>query len=193
MTILDEIIDAFEEAASREGVAKLDPKQFVPRERSRLADESSRSQVIIELLRVWMEHRWQAGLPVTASDGLAYFRDESFSDADLELLQFEEQRQRSLARLTSSSKAKEIPSIDRLPVVGATWGDFQLIGVLGQGAFARVYLAKQIGMASDWLRSNSLFARRRKRHHWLGFSTPRLCPFTPHIGMVMCTEFACRS
>lgn len=169
MTILDEVIDAFEEAVSRQGVATLDVGQFVPQEfpgEGQEQSHSSKSRIIVELLRVWLEYRWKAGLPASVDDGLAYFPNDTFSDRELDELLFEEQRQRDRAKQGTLKKDAFTPKLDRLPCVGECWGPFRLVSVLGEGAFARVYLAKQLDMAERMVALKLTF-RETGEAHWL--------------------------
>lgn len=165
--MLDAIIDTLEDAIAKDGVAKVQPCAFVP-SAAEWPRGYSRSDCIVEVLRVWMEHRWLAKLPVTVEDGLKQFADASLSERQLELLQFEEQRQRSLARNTQSHGGAKVvlPSLDELPALSSEWSGFRLMGVLGEGAFARVYLAKQVEMADRWVALKLTF-RETPEAYWL--------------------------
>ncbi len=163
MLNLDVFVDALEDAVAAKGVLNVDLKQMAPDQNEAGAQE--RAGILIEMLRVWMEHRWQAGHPVSVLDCLAEFPGETFSDDELESLRFEEQRLRTTGVKTAGSDTKGW-SIDSLPNVGEMWGEFELLGVLGTGAFAKVYLAKQHGLAGRLVALKLTF-RKTHESHWL--------------------------
>ena len=128
MLNLDIFVDALEDAVAAKGVLNVDLKQMAPDQSETGVRE--RASILVEMLRVWMEHRWRAGYPVSVSDCLAEFPNESFSDDELESLRFEEQRLRTTGAKTTGSDSKRW-SIESLPNVGEMWGEFELLGVLG--------------------------------------------------------------
>lgn len=163
MLNLDVFVDALEDAVAAKGVLNVDLKQMAPDQSETGVRE--RAGILVEMLRVWMEHRWRAGYPVSVSDCLAEFPNESFSDEELESLRFEEQRLRTTGAKTTGADSKHW-SIESLPNVGEMWGEFELLGVLGTGAFAKVYLAKQHGLAGRLVALKLTF-RKTHESQWL--------------------------
>jgi eukaryotic-like serine/threonine-protein kinase len=145
MTDLDSVIEALEEAIAAKGVLSIDLNQFTPPMIPN-AVPSDRSSILVEMLRVWMEHRWRSGHPVTAHESLLQFPNDTFTPADFDVLRFEERRQQRQTEQCTLVRSQS-RSIDELPQVGSLWCDFTLIEVLGMGAFAKVYLARQHGLA----------------------------------------------
>lgn len=165
MIDLNQIIDAFEEAVAVEGVLAVDPTRFAPSKAEDLSSET-RSRIIVELLRVWMEYRWKSQSPVTAIECMELFPHETFAKVDLESLQYEEQRQRLLYQSRTFDRSGKRRSVEQLPDVNTQWGDFYLLQVLGQGAFAKVYLARQ-GDLADRLVALKLTYRETQEANWL--------------------------
>ncbi len=163
MLNLDVYVDALEDAVAAKGVLNVDLKQMAPEQNG--AGTRERAGILIEMLRVWMEHRWRAGHPVSVLDCLAEFPEESFSDDELESLRFEEQRLRTTGVKTAGPDLKGW-AIESLPNTGEMWGEFELLGVLGTGAFAKVYLAKQHGLAGRLVALKLTF-RKTHESHWL--------------------------
>ena len=162
MLSLDEYVDALEDEVADKGVLAIDLKRLAP-----ALDKAGRERtgILIEMLRVWMEHRWRAGEPVTVGDCLNEFPDDKFSEDELASLRFEEQRLRQTAEKISDAKARGW-SVDALPEVGAMWGEFELLSVLGVGAFAKVYLARQHGLAGRLVAIKLTF-RETHESQWL--------------------------
>lgn len=144
MLELDEVIERFEQLIRKQGVASIEPRRFL-RDQWEVRGSEHREETVVELLRVWMEYRWQAGLATTAEQAIAEFPEESFSPTSRQLLAFEEQRQRNQQR--SMGTQVVLRPVSDLPQEGETWGDFELLQPLGQGAFARVFLARQLSLA----------------------------------------------
>jgi serine/threonine protein kinase/Flp pilus assembly protein TadD len=165
MLNLDVFVDALEDEVAKYGVLAVDLKRLAPGADVPESPGVRRSGVLIEMLRVWMEHRWQAGHPVSVDDCLNEFPNESFSEEDLKGLQFEEQRLRRTSQRSVGSGSSNL-SIDPLPKDGDRWGDFDLLAVLGEGAFAKVYLARQNGMAGRLVALKLTF-RQTHESHWL--------------------------
>lgn len=165
MLNLDAFVDALEDEVASKGVLAVDLKKLAPSRDTLEHLGMDRSSILIEMLRVWMEHRWHAGHPVSVSDCINEFPNESFSDEELESLRFEEQRLRRTGETTSGSKTQG-RSIEELPNVGEMWGDFELLGILGVGAFAKVYLARQQGLAGRLVALKLTF-RQTHESHWL--------------------------
>ncbi len=82
---LDMFVDALEEDVASRGVLAIDLKSLAPKPVMDGLDRE-RSSILIEMLRVWMEHRWRAGHPVSAQDCLMEFPDENFSEGEIESL-----------------------------------------------------------------------------------------------------------
>lgn len=144
MIELDNLIERFEQLVQQYGIVAIQPQEFLRRDLE-AGHAESQEETVVELLRVWMEYRWRAGLPTTAAQAMAEFPDRSFSSTAGQLLAFEEQRQ--LKEQRSNSLRLELRSVADLPSEGEAWGDFQLLEVIGQGAFARVFLARQQTLA----------------------------------------------
>ncbi len=89
----------------------------------------------------------ESGAPATEVDAMQLAPGHSFSDSERKLLQFEVRRQTRLTQESSSDQANTL-GIDQLPEVGQDWGPFRLLYVLGEGTFAKVFLARQLDMAS---------------------------------------------
>jgi eukaryotic-like serine/threonine-protein kinase len=162
---VDLIIDAFEKDIARNGIQAVDVRAHGS---PCLSDTNSElgKQAAIELLRVWMEHRWHQFLPTTVDQCKACFPELEFTSEQVSLLLFEEQRLRAQSLSQSlCNQSKQIP-LDQLPVPGQAWCDFELLELLGQGAFARVYLARQKSMASR-LVALKLTYRNTSESHWL--------------------------
>ncbi len=165
MLNLDVFVDALEEEVAAKGVLAVDLKKMAPDKKDLGVLDRERSSILIEMLRVWMEHRWRAGHPVSVLDCLGEFPNESFSDEELESLRFEEQRLGQTVEKTSGTKSKGW-SIEALPNVGEMWDEFELLGILGVGAFAKVYLARQQGLAGRLVALKLTF-RQTHESHWL--------------------------
>ncbi len=164
---LDTFVDALEEEIAAKGVMAIDLKKLVPSPNSSDGFGSERSRILIEMLRVWLEHRWQAGFPITAQECLMEFPDEEFSAEEIDSLKFEEQRQQRFSQSSPKSSADlQRQSIENLPSVGDTWGEFELLGILGVGAFAKVYLARQRGLAGRLVALKLTF-RQTHESEWL--------------------------
>lgn len=164
MTKLDSIVDAMEAEIARVGVLGIELPSFAPD--GSAIGEVDRTAIVVEMLRVWIEHRWLAGHPVTTSDCLSQFPDDEFSEEQIRSLQFEENRQIEIASRTRSKKSNDARTVDELPNIGETWGEFELLDVLGVGAFAKVYLAKQQGLAGR-LVALKLTYRETSESQWL--------------------------
>ena len=108
MTALDTIVDAFEEQIAKEGVLHSDLHRFISLDLT----QRERAKVLLEMLRVWMEHRWQAGHPVSTEDCLKQFPNDRFSKADIDALKFEEERQRGIVQRATLSNRLADRSLD---------------------------------------------------------------------------------
>ncbi len=165
MLNLDMFVDALEDEVSSKGVLAVDLSKLAPSQNTPEGIGLERSRILIEMLRVWMEHRWQAGYPVSVSDCLNEFPNDTFSENEMECLRFEEQRLRKTVESTFGNRSQG-QSIEELPNVGEMWGDFELLGILGVGAFAKVYLARQHGLAGRLVALKLTF-RQTHESHWL--------------------------
>lgn len=170
MLNIDLFVDALEEEIAKKGVLAVDLRRLAPNVEA--GDTGlERSGILVEMLRVWMEHRWQAGYPVSVANCLNVFPTDTFSEAELNCLRFEENRLNQNADCTGSgalsgSGASSGRSINDLPNPGEAWGDFELLSILGTGAFAKVYLARQRGL-SDRLVALKLTFRQNHESQWL--------------------------
>ncbi|HEV3342167.1 MAG TPA: protein kinase [Pirellulales bacterium] len=127
---LEEFVDAFEEAQVRYGEADL--ADFLPP-----PEHPQRRNVALELIRVDLEYRWQRG-EAWSSDGYRARFPELFDDPQAaSQVEFEVER----LRLRTMD---EFP----FPEVGDDFLGFHLVGELGRGAFGKVYLAEQEGLAN---------------------------------------------
>lgn len=127
---LEEFVDAFEEAQVRDGEADL--AEFLPS-----VEHPNRRDIVLELIRVDLEYRWQRGETCLPDRYRARF-PELFDDPHAAgQVEFELDRLRR-------RKMEEFP----FPEVGDDFLGFQLVGELGRGAFGKVYLAEQAGLAN---------------------------------------------
>lgn len=146
MKTLDSLIERFESAVAEHGVQRVAPEQVVA---DWEAETKSRvtPAIITELLRVWIEYRVDAKQPVTPGEAIGLFPDVSFSTLQLQSLDYEYQRLLGTPNKPVKSPAGFPMEMSDLPAVGETWDGFLLLEALGEGAFARVYLARQLAMA----------------------------------------------
>jgi len=127
---LEAFIDAFEEAQVRNGQADL--ADFLPP-----VEHPNRRDIVLELVRVDLEYRWQRGDRCSSDQYHTRFPelfDDPFAAGEVE---FEVERLRR----------REIDE-QVFPAVGDDFLGFRLLGELGQGAFGKVYLAEQEGLAN---------------------------------------------
>ncbi len=110
MLNLDEFVDALEEEVAAKGVLAVDLQKLAPAPNTFGSLGRERSGILIEMLRVWMEHRWRSGYPVSVLDCLDEFPNESFSEEELESLRFEEQRLRRTVEKTPETNSRDGPS-----------------------------------------------------------------------------------
>ncbi len=144
MKTIDSLIDEFESLVASVGVEAIDLQSLVDRRQAQSGQLAS--DQVVELLRVWLEHRSDRGLSATKQDALNQFSSLTFSHEQEALLEFEQLRLEHEST-PSSIASSEYRSVRQLPTTPSLWGEFQLLSVLGEGAFARVYLARQQGMA----------------------------------------------
>ena len=68
MTLLDRYVDELEHAIDIRGVQAVDPREIAPSPAVEFPPHLSRSLIVVEMLRVWMEHRWSAGTHTSTED-----------------------------------------------------------------------------------------------------------------------------
>lgn len=167
---LDAAVERFEESLQADPLS--DVRSFLPRERG---EESTR--IAVELLRVDLQYRWTRGDRKPARQYREEFAEwlvERSADADDELA-YEERRMADYVSSAAAGPAGSVSSgttavarvstvdgvsdrargdalrwldrADRFPELGDTLAEFRIEEELGRGAFARVYRAKQLGLA----------------------------------------------
>jgi serine/threonine protein kinase/tetratricopeptide (TPR) repeat protein len=166
-SLLDRHVGAFE-LALRLGGAELEA--YLPSPLSPVY-----SDVLVELIRVELEWTWRQGKPKSLADYQTRFPEVFDSVKHRDALVAEEARQRRLftpttlegvvpieptpADLIATRVIEELRRRDddpvapsdrmaRFPEPGDTYLDFKLVAELGRGAFGRVFLAHQAGLAS---------------------------------------------
>lgn len=164
MKLLDQCVDALESAIAERGVAAVDVREFAPQSSEISNDE--RGDIVIELLRVWMEHQWNSGNSITTAECLRLFPSIRFQPTQIDELQSEETRQAAIAGAWSSTGEIDQELLTQLPSVGDVWLDFELVTELGRGASAVVFLAKQRDLAHRWV-ALKLTNRKSFESHWL--------------------------
>lgn len=164
MKLLDQCVDALESAIAERGVSTVDVREFAPQ--GSLDSPNDQAGIIVELLRVWMEHQWNNGVQLTTKDCLALFPNVVFTPAQIEELKSEETRQAAIAGSWKSGETMDQELLSHLPTAGEVWLDFELITELGRGASAIVYLAKQRDLANRWV-ALKLTNRQSFESHWL--------------------------
>ena len=164
MKLLDQCVDALESAIAERGVAAVDVREFAPHSKELSNDE--RGDIVIELLRVWMEHQWNSGNPTTTAECLKLIPSIRFQPSQIDDLQSEETRQAAIAGAWSSTGEIDQELLTQLPSVGDVWLDFELVTELGRGASAVVFLAKQRDLAHRWV-ALKLTNRKSFESHWL--------------------------
>lgn len=112
----------------------------VPSVASYLLDENHahRAALLEELLRVDLEFRHSRQLPYSVDDYLARFPELSDQPAAVARIRAEAERQ-------AVSRSGCVPN--DFPAPNALFLGFQLVGILGRGAFGQVYLARQDDLA----------------------------------------------
>lgn len=187
---LEEQIDSYESALVA-GKASLDDlAEFLPPQ-----DSNDFQPVLVELLRITLEHQWQPGQSGIVDAWRGRFAPWLSSAEQLAPLAFEEYRLRAadgqgvdkreyatrygidvaewpefdfeptapddfdgapceqdaswidFSRGAPEDAARMLAARRELPAVGERFGAFELLAVLGQGAFGKVYLARQTSLA----------------------------------------------
>ncbi len=149
MNELDSVIESFESSVASRGIQSVHPRDFLSDQQYQACVEGHRSEITIavELVRVWIEFQWKIGHAVSVADTKQLFSEIPFSQEDLQCFQYEIDRQ---SPPTSTTKER-LGKLEDLPALGTVWHGFRLMCILGEGAFARVYLAKQEDMADRWV------------------------------------------
>jgi serine/threonine protein kinase/tetratricopeptide (TPR) repeat protein len=168
---LNEIIDHFESTWS----PTSDLNDFLPD-----SGVANFAEIFCELVRVDLEFRWTRGETPEARDYLNRFPETALTREELGEIVFEEFRLRNQFgmplnaehfstnygidvsnwprwqadghdRREPGSAVGHRVTIARFPDVGEQFHDFELVGLLGQGAFGRVYLARQSDLANRFV------------------------------------------
>lgn len=115
-------------------------------------------EILVELIRAHMELSQDSDSSLTAKEYFTRFSDVQFDDAAKKAIVFEEFRQACNRGETSSLQSLGFkyeldfsgftsdvgPSQTiEFPEIGSQIGEFNLIGILGEGAYGRVFLAQQ--------------------------------------------------
>jgi serine/threonine protein kinase/tetratricopeptide (TPR) repeat protein len=163
---LESFVEAFECANAENRAARLE--EFLPPR-----GHQQYGEIVAELLRVDLELGWRRGEPTPLERYRERFADVLSDPAYLAGLAFEDYRQRCDAGQTMSpadyTRRFEIdtsdwplpnvsqegdvfdersPSDDSdFPLIGQSFAGFELVELLGRGAFGRVFLARQRGLA----------------------------------------------
>ncbi len=172
---LDDAVRSFElHLEGHQGSALTQLANFLP-----AIDHPQYIETLVELIRVDIENGWTHGCPTLVADYIGRFPLLQNEPNSLELICFEEYRQRLLAgdRVAPSFYRSQfgidtqhwLPASkvgggshrsslhdqrdhqDGLPSVGETFLDYELIGELGRGSFARVYLARQVSLSNRFV------------------------------------------
>lgn len=170
--LVEEFVEAFEQARAANSSAPV--ASYLPDEDDRLY-----LSVLSELIRVDLEHAWENGEPRRLEAYRKQFPRLFDAPEKLAEVAFEEFRLRHRAgdevcvseyqsrygvnwpEVTSDRNRHRWPSRSRcghgqylptdFPEVGSRFLDFDLVGVLGQGALGRVYLASQGELANRYV------------------------------------------
>src|SRR5262249_17513212 len=124
------LVDRFEQAWQDGLRPALD--DFLP------ARGAHRQAALIELAHVDLEYRLKSGESVCAQNYLEDFPDLANNSKALRALRAAEQELRQRQQSPDSSLS--------LPKLGQRLGDFELVRLLGEGSFARVFLARQLSL-----------------------------------------------
>ncbi len=155
---LDELMEQFESDIATHGVRNVSLPRYT--EFALKQPEPHGKDWFVELLRVWLEHRFRSGEPLDVETLLKPYAHVELSARQQSDLAFEHRRQ--LQRTYQAGVA----TLSNLPSVGTQWGEFELIDILGSGAYAHVYLARQTGFANR-LVALKLTLRETSEPAWL--------------------------
>ncbi|MGC6444710.1 MAG: hypothetical protein ACON4H_18810, partial [Rubripirellula sp.] len=141
---VDRLVEKLETRVAQVGIASVNVndlmKEFVSGDEASQFNGDQREELAVECLRVWMELAFDAGAAVSVLDALGQLSGIEISSEGLKLLEFECDR---LNQGVSSSKATR----EKYPEPNSIWGEFSLLGVIGEGAISRVFLARQDSMS----------------------------------------------
>lgn len=141
---VDRLVEELEGRVARHGFASVNVndlmKEFISGEEECRFSGDQIEELAVECLRVWMELAFDAGAPVSVLDALGQLSGIEISSEGLKMLEFECDR---LNQSVSSSKATRA----KYPEPNSIWGEFSLLGVIGEGAISRVFLARQDSMS----------------------------------------------
>ena len=141
---VDCLVEKLEGRVAQHGIASVDVnelmKEFISGEEASRFNGDQREELAVECLRVWMELAFDSGTSVSVLDALGQLSGIEISSEGLELLEFECDR---LNQSVSTSKATRA----KYPEPNSIWGEFNLLGVIGEGAISRVFLARQNSMS----------------------------------------------
>lgn len=167
---LNQIVERFESGWS----TTRDVGQFLP-----ATSVANFSEIFCELVRVDLEFRWQNGEPTRIENYLDRFPSVKLTEEEISQIAFEEYRvrnqfgqpcsaqsftqrhgidvshwpaldkqdERSTSPVSTKSRLERI----RFPKLGERFHKFELVAILGQGAFGRVYLARQSDLANRFI------------------------------------------
>lgn len=141
---IEDLVDEFEQQLAAGQSSQLDLETLFADWLFQYEADLSKEQIesgAIEMLRVWLEVQSTRGAEPTVSEALSHLPEVEFSARSIEVLHYE------LQRLRASDQEEASRSID-YPEVGEKWNGFELLGVLGQGAISRVFLARQTAMSN---------------------------------------------
>jgi eukaryotic-like serine/threonine-protein kinase len=156
-TDVDSAVEAYEAARERDPGSAADLRQFAPE-----ATHPAYATVVVELVRVDLEHTWQPNDPSRLARYRTMFPG-VWQRADLwSQVAFEEFRLRTMAgeQVAASEYQRKYgcdvsgwpreraEEAEHFPAAGDSLFGFELLEILGQGAFGRVYLARQVGLAN---------------------------------------------
>lgn len=174
MNELDSVIESFESSVASRGIQSVHPRDFLSDQQYQACVEGRRSEITIavELVRVWIEFQWKIGQAVSVADAKQLFSEIPFSQEDLQCFQYEIDRQSPPTSTTNQRLGK----LEDLPALGTVWHGFRLMCILGEGAFARVYLARQEEMADRWVALKLTFRETQESYFLAKLNHPSIVP-----------------
>ena len=141
---VDCLVERFEQQALKHGIESVNLNDlmsgFIAERGASHFDRNHHEELAVELLRVWMEFAFDAHGRTSVLDAIGQLSGIEISSEGLELLRFESDR---LNRSVSSHKI----AAGKYPEPNTSWGEFSLLGILGEGAISRVFLARQDSMS----------------------------------------------
>jgi hypothetical protein len=138
---VDALCDRYEQALLGGTAGRLE--DWVP------VGESERAAALIELVLLEFEHRLQAGEAVQADEYFARFPELRADTAAAGRLLAAAKPHRLHASAAGETTFKDGPEarFGPRPQVGTIIGDFELLSLLGAGAFGQVFLARQVSLS----------------------------------------------